>query len=185
MVNLALAPRYQQCRVCREIAHPEDVTMRLLNDVGQRLGLKEATRYAKSVGMAGTPSVLTKAVTRHRNHIETWIAEGATAVAITSPAGESRIPAITGPARWLDVNQAQMEVGMEATRLAHSRLKGMEDRDLVAVMRVGALAVNKRGELESRGRSLDQVDALIMLAAGFGVKVEDDAIEGEARELEE
>ncbi|HUT78004.1 MAG TPA: hypothetical protein VM285_09975 [Polyangia bacterium] len=183
MVNLALSPRFSQCLVCREIAHPEDVTMRVLDEDGKRIGLKEAVRYVKSIGLAGSPAALTKSVTRHRQHVETWINRGAVA-APTSPSGVSTVPPKTGPARWLDVNQAQMEVGLEATRLAYERLPAMEDQDLVAVMRVGALAVNKRGELESRGRSLDQVDALIMLAAGYGTPQVNE-IEGEAREVED
>lgn len=166
VANLALAPRMARCRVCKEVSHVEDVTMRLFDEDGGRLKLTQATSYVRSLGMAGSDRTLWKTLGNHRDHIERWMDRGA-AVAPKTPDGVTVITERTGPSRWLDVNQAQLEVGLEASRLAMERLPEMEDQDLVAVMRVGALAAGKRGELESRGRSLDQVDALLMLAAGF------------------
>jgi hypothetical protein len=107
---------------------------------------------------------MTRYLSEHAKHVETAMAGGPAA-----PGSLTRI-APAGPAHWLDVNQNAVEVGNEALGRLHARLDLMEDKELVAVAKLGVQSAQKVGDWEAKGRKLAQVDELIKLASG---RVED------------
>lgn len=65
------------------------------------------------------------------------------------------------------MNEAAIDTGLDALGLLQARLGTMEDRELIAVAKLGQAASSKRGDWEAKGRQLNQMDALIRLAAGL------------------
>jgi hypothetical protein len=172
--NPGLAPRRPRCAVCREVLAIEDVSWRLLDVDGKRIpdGLVRAKDYCRSVGMEGTQQRLHNAVVRHRGHIEKWLArQGRRDDAMVPLEGEDdkvTVLAPAGPVRWLDVNATAMEVGNDAFRHIKDRMERdlLDDPALIRVASLGVSAAHKRGDLETKGRKLSQVDELLKLASG-------------------
>jgi hypothetical protein len=165
VTNAVLIPRSASCWVCKNVPMVEDVTVRLFDENGRRGrgSIKAAVDYLRSIGLDRSEKLLRWAIARHIAHVEQALAGPtiAPSVALTRIAPEG------GPARWLDVNQQAMDVGMDALRSLHARLPDMADRELVAVARMGMTASHKHGDWEAKGRKLAQVDAIIRLAAGL------------------
>jgi hypothetical protein len=98
----------------------------------------------------------------HADHVEVSMLGGQPA----APGALTRIePA--GPSHWLDVNQNAVNIGNEALGVIQSHLGDMEDKELVAVAKLGVTAAQKVGDWEAKGRKLAQVDSLIRLASGM------------------
>lgn len=161
-MNGVLVPRSAACWVCRTVAVVEDVTVRLFTPDGLRKGdYREAKDYVKAIGYGKVPDrALTRYLSQHAKHVETAMAGGPAA-----PAELTKIAPV-GAAHWLDVNQNAVDIGNEALGVIRSRLDVMEDRELVAVAKLGVSAAQKVGDWEAKGRKLAQVDELIKLASG-------------------
>lgn len=167
--NPALAPRLPGCRVCSAVHALEDVAWRIWREDGSFIGYTDAAAYLRSIGMTGSDEAIRKRIARHRAHVEAWLAEGAPNAYTPGVEAVRRIAtAERGPVRWLDVAQTGAELGMESLRLLSMRLGTMDDRDLIAVAKLGLGAANKIGDMEARGRALYQVDGILRLAAGLG-----------------
>ncbi len=172
MTNAALVPRSDRCWVCRNVAVVEDVTVRLFDsETGARLNSTAAVEYLRAIGYTKLRDrTLREHLGRHVRHVEA-------AMQVSTPAAPSNLTRLApegGPARWLDVNQQAMDVGMDALRSLHARLPDMGDRELVAVARMGVGAAQKHGDWEAKGRKLAQVDAIIRLAAGLSGPTDND-----------
>jgi hypothetical protein len=168
--NPALAPRTRTCRVCREVAAIEDVAFRLYDERGRHLPTRGAVEYLRSLGATGSSQALYNRVITHRKHIDRWLLRGAPVVPMQIEDGITRIPEPTGPTRWLDAQQNAIDLGNEALRDLRARLAAgdLETRDVLALAKLGVNAANTRGAMEQKGRALNQVDALLKLAAGIG-----------------
>jgi hypothetical protein len=169
-LNGALVPRSATCWVCKTVGVVEDVTVRMFTPDGQRKAdYAEAKRYIRSIGYSDpSDRTLVRYLSAHANHVEKSMAGPTAAV----PSDLTRLEP-PGPSRWLDVNQNAQNVGNEALGIILSRLDVMEDRDLVAVAKIGVQAAQKHGDWEAKGRKLAQVDEIIRLAAGGSVDVEE------------
>ncbi len=169
MTNPTLAPRVSACRVCQLVAVPGDVTLRLFDADLNPLPLAAATEYLRAVGFAGTERQLNAFALTHRRHVEKFIAhEGAIAPAQIAEEGVSRLAAPIEKASWVDVNQAVMNTGMQASEIIAQRLRNpdlIEVRDLVAIQASGSAAASKRAELELKGL-LKRGESIARIAAG-------------------
>jgi hypothetical protein len=161
-VNGVLVPRSAGCWVCRTVAVVEDVTVRLFTaDGSKKADYRDAKAYVRAIGYSAIPDrTLGRYLSQHAKHVEAAMAGGPAA-----PAELTRIAPV-GPSHWLDVNQNAVDIGNEALGVLKSRLDVMEDRELVAVAKIGVAAAQKVGDWEAKGRKLAQVDELIKLASG-------------------
>lgn len=168
MMNGALVPRSASCWVCRTVGVVEDVTVRLFTADGvRRTDYRDAKAYVRGIGYGKIADrTLTRYLSEHARHVEAAMSGGPAA-----PANLTRLSP-EGPAHWLDVNQNAVDVGNEALGRLRARLDVMEDRELVAVAKIGVGAAQKVGDWEAKGRKLAQVDELIKLASG---RIEDPA----------
>ena len=170
-INPTHAPRLTTgCRVCKEVASPGDVTIRLFDAQLNHLPLKGAVDYLRSVGMTGFERNIRAAAVQHRRHVDAFIArEGAIAPAQIAE-GLSRVAPPMGPVGWVDVNQDVMSVGSAATALIAERLRSdpfeIPIKDLVSVMNAGSSAATMRASAEMKGQ-LRRAEALARLASGF------------------
>jgi hypothetical protein len=168
MVNPLAAPKVHPCRVCDLVASPGDVTIRLYDSDLNWLPLDGAMEYLQSVGFAGTKRNLKAAATRHRYHVDKFIARNGD----TAPAQENvtRIPAPVGNVGWVDVNQGVMGLGAQATAILEERLRTspgeIETRDLLGVVSVGSSAASARAKAEMSGQ-IKRAEAFARLASGI------------------
>lgn len=162
VTNGVLVPRSSSCWVCRTIGVVEDVTVRLFHaDGSRRNDYQAAKEYVRAVGYSAVADrTLVRYLSEHARHVEAAMHGG--------PAAPSELTRIEppGPAHWLDVNQNAVEVGNAALARLNSRLDVMEDRELVAVAKLGVSAAQKVGDWEAKGRKLAQLDEIIKLASG-------------------
>jgi len=170
-MNGALVPRKAGCWVCENIQNPEDVTVRLYHEDGFRRRGRgahaDARSYIRGMGLSIPSMTLDRRLKNHADHVEAAMAGGP-----ALPGSLTRIePA--GPAHWLDVNQNAVNIGNEALGVIQSHLGDMEDKELVAVAKLGVTAAQKVGDWEAKGRKLAQVDSLIRLASGMADDPED------------
>ena len=175
--NLGLAPRDVKCWICKNVRASEDVTARTFDPSGQRQETTEAVAYLISIGVEGTKLTLQRRVLAHAKHIEAFRSAPYPLVP-----GKPVIRVDLPHADWLSATNGAVALGMEAQRsLAVRLLEGdMKDKDVIALARLGIVSGFKQGDLEAKGKSLKQVDRLLMLAAGLP----QDVIDGEAREVE-
>ena len=166
MMTGALVPRKAGCWVCEKVASPEDVTVRLFSPGGVRLQGRGSTRaaaaYVEGMGYSVPRDLMTRRLNVHGEHVEVSMVGGQPA----APGALARIEP-PGPAYWLDANQAAVNVGFEALGMIHERMPEMEDKELVAVAKLGVVAAQKVGDWEAKGRKLAQIDSLIRLASGM------------------
>ena len=167
--NPRLSPRSTTCTVCRDVRELVDVNLRLWDEDGDRIpsGHLEVGRYLKSIGLAGSDRALVARAQRHRDHCERY-ADGQRRNVSAAPEAEVIVPKL-GPARWLDVQQDAMDAGRAALARLQTRLESgtMEDKDVIALAKLGTTAAGKRADLEAKGRKLSQMDELLQLAAGL------------------
>jgi hypothetical protein len=166
--NPALAPRARRCRACELVATIEDLAYRLFDPELNPLPLKGAVEYLATVGLTGTSRQLQAIALRHRRHIEQWIERGAAIAPAQSMDGVTRIPPPIGDARWVDVNQGGMTVGMTALGQIAARLSSgtMDDKDVIAVAKLGQNAAATRAALELKG-SIKRAESIARLASGL------------------
>jgi hypothetical protein len=162
--------------VCDLIAVPADVTIRLYDEQLNPLPLDAAIEYLRAVGFAGTQRNLKANALRHRRHVDRFIARaGAVAPAQILEEGLSRLPAPIANAKWVDVNQAVLNTGLQASEIIAARLRtdadAIEVRDLVAIQASGSAAASKRAELELKGL-LRRGESIARIAAGIDRPVE-------------
>lgn len=167
-MNPALAPRSRTCRACREVAAVEHVTALLFSEDLDHLPLRGAADYLRSIGVTGTPGQINGMAKQHRAHVESWIRAGGALAPMQGDGGVVRVPPPSGPTRWLDANQAAIDLGNEALRDLASRLAGgtMETHEVIALAKLGVGAASTRGSMEQRGKALTGIDRLLQLAAG-------------------
>ena len=180
-MNAALVPRHPQCYVCKHVAQVEHVSVLLFDEDGQPrrtargLSLAPAVDYLRSIGLPGTPVTMGRRVKAHAKHIEDYLANpGPIAPVTVEEVGVTRLRP-EGPVRWLDLQEQAMEVGRDALSLLAARLEVMEDKEIIAVAKLGTAAASKRADLEAKGRRLNQVDGLLRLAAGIAAESDDHA----------
>jgi len=166
-VNGALVPRKAGCWVCDKLASSEDVTVRLFSPDGIRLqgrgAYANAAGYITGMGYTFPRDLLNRRLKAHGEHVEVSMLGGEPVV---RPGNLTRLdPA--GPAHWLDVNQNAVNVGNDALGEIARRMPEMEDKELVAVAKLGVTAAQKVGDWEAKGRKLAQIGDLIRLASGF------------------
>lgn len=168
MVNPVLAPRKPKCRACNHVASIEDVTIRLYDPDLNPLPLAGAVEYLRTVGMDGTNRQLRAIALVHRRHVDKFIERGGAVAPAELKDGVSRIPPPVGNTRWVDVNQQGMDVGSTALQQIGERMKtgGMEDKDLIAVAKIGQGAATVRATLEMKG-ALKRAEAIARLASGL------------------
>ena len=174
-MNGVLVPRKAGCWVCERVAHPEDVTVRLFSTSGVRIAGRGATyaaaMYIEGMGYSMPRRLMTSRLNDHGKHVELSLAGEEPVL----PSSLSRVePA--GPVHWLDANQNAINVGNEALGMIVARMPEMEDRELVAVAKIGVTAAQRAGDWEAKGRKLAQIGDLIRLASGM-------EIEGESHEV--
>ncbi len=164
-LNGALVPRKAGCWICEHLSSPEDVTVRMFTADGVRKtgpGAYTAGRaYIRGMGLDATTRVLDRRLSAHAEHVEVAMRGGP-----ALPGALVRVEP-PGPSYWLDVNQNAVNVGNEALGVLASHLGDMEDKELVAVAKLGVTAAQKVGDWEAKGRKLAQVDSLIRLASGM------------------
>lgn len=167
-MNPVLAPRRPTCRCCSLVASPEDVTMRLFDPELNHLPIKGAVDYLRTVGLEGTRRQLEAIAMTHRRHVDKFLARGGSVAPAQITEGLTRIPPPSGPASWVDVNQNGMSVGLTALGQIADRLQSgaMEDRDVIAVAKLGQTAAAKRADLELKG-ALKRAESIARLASGF------------------
>jgi hypothetical protein len=175
-MNGALVPRKSGCWICERVANPEDVTVRLFGPDGIRLqgrgAYTAAANYVKGMGYAIPHDQMIRRLKIHGEHVELSMDNQ-----VVPALPGSLIPVQPpGPAYWLDVNQNAVNVGNDALTMISSRMPEMEDKELVAVAKIGVTAAQKVGDWEAKGRKLAQIGDLIRLASGF-VEVEGTAVE--------
>lgn len=165
-MNGVLVPRKAGCWICERVATPEDVTVRLFSDDGTRRAGRGAYTAARTYVRGLYPGQVTnetlnRRLIHHADHVELAMRGGP-----ALPSALTRVePA--GPAYWLDANQNAVNVGNEALGMIHERMPDMEDKELVAVAKLGVVAAQKVGDWEAKGRKLAQIDSLIRLASGM------------------
>lgn len=168
-MNPALSPRSTACLICKEVADLADVALRLWDEDGERLSLgpQRVAKYLAAIGVPGSPRALQARAVRHRDHCERYMGGERKLVAADDLVVKIAQP--MGPARWLDVQQDAMNLGRDALAALAERLRtgGMEDKDIVALAKLGAATAGKRADLEAKGRKLNQMDELLQLAAGL------------------
>jgi hypothetical protein len=171
-----LVPRKRGCWVCEHVATPEDVTVRLFSEDGTRRqgrgATSDAAQYIRGILGKGNVSseTLSKRLANHASHVELAMQGGPAAPGALVPLEPE------GPAYWLDVNQNAVNVGNAALGVIATRMPDMEDKELVAVAKLGVTAAQKVGDWEAKGRKMAQIGDLIRLASGM-------EIEGESREI--
>lgn len=186
--NPVLAPRSSKCMTCSVVADLSDIAIRLWEEDGTRIpaGTWRAAEYLESIGLEGPKRNLEKRMQTHRRHVERFMARPSQAIAPMQliPGGKKDDAAAAvdpktiqryippekrGPSRWVDVQQNGMDVGNDALAIIEQRLRSgmMEDKDIISVAKLGQTAASKRGDLEAKGRRLNQVDELIRMAAGM------------------
>jgi hypothetical protein len=161
-MNGVMVPRLESCWICKKVAVVEDVTVRLFTPEGVRKAdYRDAAAYIKAIGYSIPASTMNRHLAGHAKHVEMAMAGG--------PAVPSDLTRIEPPgaSHWLDVNQNAVNVGNEALGRLQARLDIMEDKELVAVAKLGVTAAQKVGDWEAKGRKLAQVDELIKLASGY------------------
>jgi hypothetical protein len=175
--NLGLAPKDTHCWICQNIRASEDVTARAFDPSGDRQETTEAVAYLVSIGIGGSKSTLQRRVRAHAKHLEQYAARPYPLVP-----GKSAITIIPPHSNWLAATQGAVDLGMEAQRDLATRLSQgyMQDKDVISLARLGIVAATKQGDLEAKGKSLKQVDRLLMLAAGLP----QDVIDVESTEVE-
>lgn len=177
------APKGQRCWICKHVSAPEDVTVLLLSPEGVLYPPKQAMDYLKSIGTAGTPGTLKKRCLAHAHHIQDFL-EAPYHIAPMTP----QMPLAPEKPRpdWLSVNQGAIELGNEAQEVLAERLRSgwMEDKDVIATVKVGLSASTARSRYEG-GRIGNAMEELLRMAAGGGPKQLDDGntVEGEATEV--
>lgn len=166
--NPALAPRDRRCRACELVATIEDLAYRLFDPEMNPLPLAGAIEYLQAVGLTGTARQLQAIALRHRRHIEKWIERGSAIAPAQIEDGLSRIPAPAGNTSWVDVNQQGMNAGLTALQQIAGRMQTgtMEDKDLIAVAKIGQGAATVRATLEMKG-ALKRAEAIARLASGL------------------
>jgi hypothetical protein len=177
-MNGALVPRKAGCWICERVASPEDVTVRLFGPDGIRLqgrgAYTAAANYVKGMGYTVSHDLMIRRLKIHGEHVELSMD---TRLGLQPALPGSLAPVVPpGPAYWLDVNQNAVNVGNDALSMISSRMPEMEDKELVAVAKIGVTAAQKVGDWEAKGRKLAQIGDLIRLASGF-VEVEGTAVE--------
>jgi hypothetical protein len=168
MTNPAIAPRKpNSCPICRIVPTSEDVDIRLFTPEG----LDRATHDAKAylVARGYDSPTLGRQIGTHRAHVRAWLDEQIIEGVVIAEAPVNAVSRVAplDTAHWVDVQQAIMDVGLEAQRQVASRLDAMKDGDVIAVMKTGLTAAGARAALESRGKGLPAVDKLMQLAAGL------------------
>lgn len=168
LVNGALVPRLSSCWICEKVATPEDVTVRLFSEDGVRRqgrgAYAAASAYVRGMGYSMSNDALQRRLARHGEHVELAMNGGPAAPGALVPL------APPGPAYWLDVNQNAVNVGNDALGEIARRMPEMEDRELVAVAKIGVTAAQKVGDWEAKGRKMAQIGDLIRLASGMDVE---------------
>lgn len=159
-----LVPRDRRCGICKSVAKIEDVTVRLFDPEHNPLPPKEAVDYLRSIGRSGSYEALSKQVKTHQKHVAKALAGDGEVAPVSRM--EPMVP-VGGAPTWLSLNEAAVDTGMDALSMLRARLDAMDDRDLIAVAKLGQTASSKRGDWEAKGRQLNQMDSLIKLAAGL------------------
>lgn len=167
-MNLALAPRSKECSICKRVSMIEDVTMRCFEADGRRRrGYAAAVSdYLASIGDARSDSARRNAATRHVIHVERWAAGGG---AIAPMQIEARRIEEPENANWLSVQQAGMDIGMDALRSLKARMDSgeLEPRHEIALAKLGIVSAGARGALEARGKGIRGLDKILHLASGL------------------
>ncbi len=159
-----LTPRSRKCAICKSVAKVEDVTVRLFGPDGERLPPKEAVEYLYSIGMTGTRQTIYRRINEHAKHVQRALANPP---AVVEPGSMTPTAPVGGLPGWVSVTEQGIAVGMDALSLVASRMGDMEDRDLIAVAKIGQNAAAKWGDWEAKGRKLNQADAILKIASGF------------------
>ena len=124
--------------------------------------LGDAASYVRDLGYPRVSyATMNRRLSGHADHVEVAM-QGGPAL----PGTLTRVEP-PGPAYWLDVNQNAVNVGNSALGAISARLGDMEDKELVAVAKLGVVAAQKVGDWEAKGRKLAQIDSLIRLASGM------------------
>lgn len=147
--------------------------MRLFDEDLNHLPIKGAVEYLRAVGLEGTRRQLEAIAMTHRRHVDKFLARGAAVAPAQIAEGVTRIPPPVGNTRWLDANQSGIDVGMSALGQIATRLQSgaMEDRDVIAVAKLGQTAASKRADLELKG-ALKRAESIARLASGFSLPPE-------------
>lgn len=168
MTNFGLAPRAAGCWVCRNVASPEDVTLRLIDAASVELPYADAIEYLTGIGHSTTRKNWRLRLKRHRAHVVRWVERPVVTPAAIETGQVVRLDGPGGAPSWVRAPDRAIDLGMEAIDALSERLENMEDADLIAVARLGLSASGKRGDWEAKGRQMGQMDALLKLASGHG-----------------
>jgi len=169
-VNYGLAPRSKACWVCKNVASPEDVTLRLIGATGMDLPTKDAIEYLTGIGHSAVKATWVERLKRHRGHVRRSMeAPGPLAIAPAKVelGAVTRVESLGGAPSWVRAPERAIDLGLEAQAVLAERLEDMGDTDLISVARLGITAAGKMGDWEAKGRRMHQVDVLMRLASGF------------------
>jgi hypothetical protein len=164
MIAPTLTPRSRRCKLCNSVAKIEDVTVRLFDREGKRLPAREAIAYVVSIGLDGSASSVRRWVDAHAQHVQRDMENPP---ALIEPGALAPVVPAGGDPGWVSVTEQGIAVGMDALSLIKTRMKDMEDKDLIQVAKMGQTAASKWGDWEAKGRKLNQMDALLKIASGF------------------
>jgi hypothetical protein len=173
VVNPTLAPRQPKCRACALVATIEDLTIRLYDPELNPLPVAGAVEYLRAVGLSGTNRQLQAIALSHRRHVDKWMERGGAIAPAQIAEGVSRIPQPIGNTGWVDLTQRGMDAGSEALRIIAERMRtgAMEDKDVIAVAKLGQVAASKRADLELKG-ALKRAESIARLASGIARPVD-------------
>lgn len=163
-MNPTEAPRASHCFVCRGVASPVDVTMRLFDAELNDLPVEGAVKYLRLVGYEGTARSLAARALMHRRHVRKWLDQGGQVAPAGVDQGISRIEPL-GDVGWVDHNQKVINVGDRALDLIAAELGSYEATEKIAVARMGSAAANSRANLEMKG-AIRRQEEMDRLAAG-------------------
>lgn len=166
-VSPALVRRKRNCTICRSVAAIEHVNVLIVaTDGTRRRDYRRAVgEYLRGMGV----SVGVKAIEGHARHVMDDIANPPRRALL-----DRMVPVAPDgvPASWLDVNEQGLGVGMEALRDLRARLPDLDDKDLIAVAKMGLSAAGKRADIEARGRAMGAtLNALAALASGHAGQI--------------
>lgn len=159
--NYGLAPSSERCWVCRHVAHPEDVTVRLIGSEGQNLKLAPAMDYIRSIGIAAEDKDLRRYLMAHRAHVRKAMAPDAVIIPAHRTLGVQRLEPGDGSPTWIRAPDRAIDLGLSAMESLQAQLGELEPAELMQLARLGVSAAAKVGDWHAKGRQLDQFDDLM------------------------
>ncbi len=160
--KLIVAQRSRMCRICTALPAEAvaDVNATIWPEPGASVRARnyrmDATRAAAAHGL----EIEAKTVSRHARHVEaSW--HKVTAV---MPAAPGEVPVF--PVDYASMADQAAQVGAHAMKRIGERIGVMDDRELVAVAKMGVTTATQREALRMKAQEVDQNGAILRALMG-------------------